>query len=116
LSATHGRMTREARTMEVMVEMYCHDLHATQKGLCEGCRELVEYAHGRLKKCPYQEEKTTCAKCPVHCYRPAIRERMKAVMRYAGPRMLWRHPILTIMHLRDGLRKEPVRSRRETVG
>lgn len=116
MSATHGRMTREARTMEVMVEMYCHDLHGAQKGLCEGCRELVEYAHGRLEKCPYQEEKTTCAKCPVHCYRPAIRERMRAVMRHAGPRMLWRHPILTIMHLLDGLRKEPVRSRRETAG
>jgi hypothetical protein len=116
LSATHGRMAREARTMEVMVEMYCHDLHGAQKGLCEGCRELVEYAHGRLEKCPYQEEKTTCAKCPVHCYRPAIRERMRAVMRHAGPRMLWRHPILTIMHLLDGLRKGPVRSRRETAG
>jgi predicted amidophosphoribosyltransferase len=116
LSATHGRMTREARTMEVMVEMYCHDLHGRQEGLCEGCGELVEYAQGRLDKCPYQEGKTTCAKCPIHCYKPALRERMRVVMRYAGPRMLWRHPIMTALHLWDGLREEPIRSKRETVG
>ena len=110
------RMTREARTMEVMVAMYCHDLHGTRDGFCEGCRELVDYAHGRLDKCPYQGGKTTCAKCPIHCYRPAMRERMRSVMRHAGPRMLWRHPIITVLHLWDGLRKEPVRDGQEAVG
>jgi hypothetical protein len=110
------RMAREARTMEIMVAMYCRDLHRTQQGTCEKCRELVEYAYGRLDKCPYQEGKTTCAKCPIHCYKPALREQMRAVMRYAGPRMLWRHPILTILHLWDGLRKGPTRARREPVG
>ena len=33
---------------------------------------------------------------------------MKQVMRYAGPRMLWRHPILAIRHLLDGQRPLPV--------
>ena len=112
---THPRMTREARTMGVMVAMYCRDLHDTQGDLCEDCRELVEYAHGRLDKCPYQEGKTTCAKSPIHCYKPALRERMKAVMRYSGPRMLLRHPIMTALHLWDGLRKEPIRPGREAT-
>lgn len=107
--SSHSRMKREAATMEVMVEMYCHDLHETGDQLCAGCRELVGYAHGRLDKCPYQEGKTTCANCPVHCYKPVMRERMRAVMRYSGPRMLWRHPIMTVLHLLDGLRKEPFR-------
>ena len=113
---THPRMTREARTMEVMVAMYCHDQHGTPGGFCEGCKELMEYAHGRLDKCPYQEGKTTCAKCPIHCYRPALRERMRAVMRHAGPRMLLRHPIMTVMHLWDGLRREPIRPGQEAAG
>jgi len=112
----HPRMSREARTIDVMVAMYCHDLHGTRDGLCEDCRELVEYARGRLDKCPYQEGKTTCAKCPIHCYKPSLRERMRAVMRYSGPRMLLRHPIMTIFHLWDGLRKEPVRRGREAAG
>ena len=112
----HPRMTREARTMEVMVAMYCHDQHGTPDGFCDGCKELMEYAHGRLDKCPYQEGKTTCAKCPIHCYRPALREQMRAVMRYSGPRMLLRHPFMTVMHLWDGLRREPVRPRRGAAG
>jgi hypothetical protein len=31
------------------------------------------------------------------------------VMRYAGPRMLYRHPIMTLQHMIDGLRGEPSR-------
>ena len=112
----HPRITREARTMQVMVAMYCHDLHGTRNGFCEGCRELVEYAHGRLDKCPFQEGKTTCAKCPIHCYRPALRQQMRVVMRHSGPRMLWRHPIMTVLHLWDGLRREPIRPGREAIG
>lgn len=112
----HPRIAREARTMEIMVAMYCRDVHGTQHGVCEGCRDLVEYAHGRLDRCPYQEGKTTCAKCPIHCYRPALRDQMRVVMRHAGPRMLWRHPILTFLHLWDGRRTEPLRARREPVG
>ena len=61
-----------------------------------------------LDRCPFGEEKTTCARCPVHCYKPAMRERVRAVMRYAGPRMLLRHPILALQHQLDGVRhKKP---------
>jgi len=59
----------------------------------------------RLDQCPFQEAKTTCVKCPVHCYKPAMRERIRVVMRYAGPRMLWQHPVLAFYHLFDGLRQ-----------
>ncbi len=53
----------------------------------------------RLAKCPFGTQKTTCRECPVHCYRPAERTAMKDVMRFAGPRMLWRHPFLALRHL-----------------
>ncbi len=40
-----------------------------------------------------------------------MRERVRAVMRYAGPRMLLCHPILALLHLRDGLtRRRPGRA------
>ena len=54
-----------------------------------------------------------CAKCPVHCYKADVREEVKAVMRYAGPRMPRRHPILTLFHYLDGRRKEPLRAERK---
>jgi hypothetical protein len=28
-------------------------------------------------------------------------------MRYAGPRMLWQHPILSLIHWLDGYRQAP---------
>ena len=61
----------------------------------------------RLDKCVFGEEKPACKQCPVHCYQPAKREEMKQIMRWAGPRMLWRHPILTVRHLIDDKRPVP---------
>jgi len=105
----HRRLARERRTIEAMIGLYCRAHHGTRGQPCPECRTLLEYAWVRLEKCPFQEGKTTCARCPVHCYRPDMRTRVRAVMRYAGPRMLLRHPVLTLLHMLDGLRREPVR-------
>ena len=91
-----------------MLEIYCRDHHSEKKELCRDCRELMNYAEMRLDGCPFQEEKTTCANCPVHCYHPSMKERIKEVMRYSGPRMTYRHPALALCHLIDG-RKKPSR-------
>lgn len=116
LTNTHPRMMREARTIEVMVGIHCHDHHGTRgDNFCADCADLLDYAGLRLEKCPFQEDKTTCAKCPVHCYKPARRAQIRAVMRYAGPRMLLRHPILAFYHLViDGRRAKPERTTRKT--
>jgi len=106
------RMTREKNTVEAMIEIYCHDHHETHDGLCPDCRKLFDYAKRRLDKCPFQAGKTICANCKTHCYKSAMREKIKAVMKYSGPRMTYRHPILAIFHLIDGFRKEPVRSKK----
>ena len=112
MSGTHPRMAREQRTVEAMIEIYCHGQHGTGDGLCAECQTLRYYAHQRLSRCPFQEGKTTCAKCPIHCYKAEMRQEIRAVMRYAGPRMLYRHPILALQHMLDGLRKEPTRGQR----
>jgi predicted amidophosphoribosyltransferase len=104
----HPRMAREAATVTAMIRLYCRDFHASQ-ALCDACQELQDYANQRLERCPYQEGKTTCARCPVHCYKPEMRQRIREVMRYAGPRMLLRHPWMAVMHLIDGARKKPIK-------
>ena len=102
-----SRIERESKTVAAMIHLYCRLHHSTKKTLCPECAELLAYTQERLDKCPFQEGKTTCARCPIHCYRPAMRERIRTVMRFAGPRMLFRHPILTLWHFIDLLRKEP---------
>jgi hypothetical protein len=82
-----------------MIGIYCHAQHGTSDALCGECDRLLAYAIGRLERCPFAAEKPSCAHCPVHCHKPAMRRRIKDVMRYAGPRMLYRHPILAMLHL-----------------
>lgn len=98
-------MQREYRTMERMVEIHCADHHAPGPRPCAACSEFLDYAHKRLEKCPYGPAKPVCAKCPIHCYKKAQREQARTIMRYAGPRMMFRHPWLTLTHLLDKLRR-----------
>lgn len=93
------RMAREARTIEAMVRIYCQRKHGRRRELCADCSDLLEYAFLRLEKCPFQEDKSTCANCKVHCYKPDRREQIRDVMRFSGPHMLYRHPYLAFMHL-----------------
>lgn len=110
------RLQREFRTMTCMVEIYCRDHHHAGKPepACAECREFLAYAGRRLEKCPYGKHKPTCARCPIHCYKPAQREHARAVMRHAGPRMTLRHPWLSLLHLADQLRRveHPMEARR----
>lgn len=105
MSADTRRFVRERRTVEAMIRLFCKDRHGSQERLCAECAELWDYVQLRLERCPFQEDKPTCAKCPIHCYQPARRTQIQAVMRYAGPRMLRHHPLLAIQHLLDGTRK-----------
>jgi hypothetical protein len=101
------RLAREWRTMAAMVRCYCRDRHNTDEALCPECQGLLEYATMRLDRCRFGAEKPTCANCPVHCYQRDRREQMRAVMRHAGPRMLWQHPVLSFRHWLDSFRKAP---------
>jgi hypothetical protein len=103
----HKRMKREKKTIGYMVDIYCKDHHSTQGELCAECIEFRTYAFLRLDKCPFQEKKSTCGKCIIHCYKPDMKEKVKIVMRYSGPRMLLHHPSLAFHHAWDARRKPP---------
>lgn len=81
-----------------MIRLYCRKKEKN-KTLCQDCEELLSYAHARLERCSFGEDKGTCKQCTVHCYKPFMREKMKLVMRFAGPRMLLYAPWETIKHL-----------------
>ncbi|MDX9746557.1 MAG: nitrous oxide-stimulated promoter family protein [Syntrophales bacterium] len=96
-------MFRETRTVRLMVELYCRHHHGG-KGICGDCGALADYAAKRIEKCPFGRNKPVCSQCSVHCFRPDMRERIREVMRYAGPRITLRHPVLALDHLRRRLR------------
>ena len=107
-----GRLERESRTIRAMLRIYCKGVHGSAAGPCVSCAELDRYADLRLARCPYGEAKPTCVKCPIHCYQPDRKREMRIVMRYAGPRMLLRHPLLALRHRVDGLTAAPPRPRK----
>ena len=92
------RIKEEQRVVEQMIRLYCKKKEGNTS-LCPDCAELLQYAIVRLEHCRFGDRKTTCRKCPVHCYRPIMKERMCEIMRWAGPRMIWHHPIAAIKHL-----------------
>ena len=94
-------------TLRAMTEIYCHGHHGDRDGLCPECESLLAYALGKLARCPFGEDKPNCSDCRVHCYAPAMRARIQEVMRYAGPRMITRHPVMAVRHIVDGLRYRP---------
>ena len=101
-----ARIVREKRTVAAMVEIYCRGHHGTTETMCGECSVLLDYALCRLNRCPHGAAKTPCAMCPTHCFQTLMRARIKAAMRYSGPRMLFRHPILALLHQWDSLSKK----------
>ncbi len=96
---------REKRMVEDMIRLYCRKNHSA-KTLCGECSALLDYAKQRSEKCPFMETKTFCSNCRVHCYKPEMREKIRAVMRFSGPRMLFVHPIAAIRHMIETKREK----------
>ena len=92
------RIESEKKTVGMMVRLYCRRYEGNKK-LCQDCSQMLSYAKARLDRCKFGNEKPTCKKCPIHCYKPDMREKMRTVMRWAGPRMMIYHPIEAIKHL-----------------
>lgn len=109
-----SKREREKEVVALMIALYCRKNHReyhreyskeNSKGyegkecLCEECKELAEYAAMRSDKCPFMESKTFCSNCKVHCYKPMMREKIRKVMRFSGPRMIFYHPVMAIRHV-----------------
>ena len=115
------RRAFDRKVVRTMIGMYCRAHHAAARpadvasdgaagdraGLCPDCAELADYCDRRVDRCPLGDRKTSCRKCTISCYDDPHRKAIRAAMRYAGPRMLFRHPWMALKQLFHELR--PVR-------
>lgn len=92
------RVGFEKSTVSLMIAYYCRQHHHTE-GLCEECQGLKDYAFGRIRNCVLLPGKPVCASCHIHCYKPSMREAIRNVMRYSGPRMMLRHPVRGMIYM-----------------
>ena len=93
-----SRIEQEKKTIKAMVGIYCR-FKEHNHFLCNDCRQLLDYAFKRLEHCKFGNDKGSCRKCPIHCYKSDMREKMREVMRFSGPKMIIFHPIMAIKHL-----------------
>lgn len=97
----------EKKLVSYMIRLYCNKKHGMKGGeLCSSCSELDAYAGKRSDNCPNMENKTFCSSCKTHCYKPEMREKIRAVMRFAGPRLVFRRPHLVFRHIVDTLKEK----------
>lgn len=96
----------EQRVVGEMISLFCRTRHSSRGSLCPQCAALAKYALERSRRCPFIETKTFCSNCKVHCYRPDMREQIRVVMRFSGPRMLLHHPVIAVRHLIETKREQ----------
>ncbi len=96
----------EIRLISEMISLYCKKKHGSSGALCGECKALSDYAISRITRCPFMEKKSFCSYCPVHCYSPEMREKIRTVMRISGPSMLLHHPLLSITHAVEGMKNK----------
>lgn len=96
--SVRSKREKEKRLVTQMIALYCHKKHQTSQGLCEACQSLDDYARSRIDNCRQMETKTFCFSCQTHCYQPLMRDKIRQVMRFSGPRMLLHHPLAALRH------------------
>ncbi len=112
-SRVSAKRDREKRVVSLMISLYCRKKHGNfwksyrgNSSLCAECAELDRYVRQQTDRCPVIATKTFCSNCRVHCYTPEMRERIKTVMRFSGPRMIFYHPIKAIRHVIESKREK----------
>jgi hypothetical protein len=110
-----GAELKDLRVLAQFTSVYCRAHHrgeqvATGEGefariglslerypLCGDCRDFLTYAIQRRLRCPL-DPKPTCKHCPVHCYRPGHREKVREIMRFSGKHLILRGRIDLLWH------------------
>ena len=56
--------------------------------------ELVMKAFRHAERCPHSFYKTFCHQCPTTCYKLTDLEQIEPIMKYAGRKIMMKHPIM----------------------
>ena len=106
MPTVNDKREREKQLVAEMIGLYCRKKHHPPTGFCPECAALASYACERSNRCPFMQTKTFCSNCRVHCYKPELREQICQVMRFAGPRMIFHHPVTAIRHVIESKKEQ----------
>ncbi|PLX86427.1 MAG: nitrous oxide-stimulated promoter family protein [Desulfuromonas sp.] len=109
-----GKERKDLKILALFTSVYCRAHHSDRERLpvgdgsdglpeirryavCPECREFLLYAIERRLRCPLNP-KPLCKHCPVHCYRPGHREKVREIMRYSGKALILRGRLDLLWH------------------
>lgn len=102
------RIQRDLRTLQAIGSIYCRAHHADRPknsaGMCAECSATISFTHDRAANCPNNHQ-GNCQDCAIKCNRGNQQQRIRAIMAYAAPRMMVRHPLMTLEYLAKKRRK-----------
>lgn len=114
---TDRAVARDLRTLAAFIRVYCRHKHAAAPKeavrlkdfdfaalriapllLCRPCAKLLGHAFVKRAHCPINP-KPACKHCQSHCYQPAYREQIRAVMRFSGRKLVLSGRLDLLFHL-----------------
>lgn len=106
MKSVKRKREREIRLVSEMIGLYCRKNHLAQNGLCLECKKLDNYAKSRSERCPFMKTKTFCSNCKSSCYEEGMKEKIRLVMRFSGPRMFLYHPIIAVRYVYESKKEK----------
>lgn len=94
----HKNILKEKKTFDKMLKIYCKKKHQS-KELCKECLEIQNYVYKRIEMCPFILNKPFCAYCKIQCYKKEMKEKVIKIMKFSGPKMMFRAPIQSFRHV-----------------
>ena len=105
-STLKPKIRKDIGTLALFIQVYCRAKHADQprsraagKGLlaphiapleadlCAECTRTLLHGAAKRIQCP-MAPKPPCKRCPAPCYAPGHREKVRAIMKYSGMRLM----------------------------
>ena len=72
-----------------------------------GVRGVLFIFRKKTRLLSLRREETRLRKCKIHCYGKGYKERAKEIMAFSGPKLLLKHPILSMRHIMALFREPP---------
>lgn len=115
ISALTRRELKDLKVLALFTSVFCGAHHAGPRTalqvdapqlrrlslnkypVCADCADFLRYAFERRLRCPL-EEKPSCKHCPIHCYKPGHREKVREIMRFSGRHLILRGRLDLLWH------------------
>lgn len=102
MSKLEKKKLEKKQVLEKMIRLYCKNNHKDY--LCNDCKNLISYSNIRTDYCKRLDEFFFCSSCDRTCYDNENLEKIRKIMRYSGPRMIYSDPKASVRFVSEKIK------------